>query len=263
VDEGLRRLARGSASPDEEIALLAERCRAGDLDPRRIELAAGLGHAGAAAVLDQPVGELSRVEAFQRACDLGREVWVAAELTVLRQKAEAREPHVAEALQAVEAWLICPCEEHAHSAQVLPKPDLGDWPPEFEHVAWSLARSLLAPYPGALLCCGLSRGAAEDARRLLSAAGSVVAIFPDREAPTEQRRQAPEGARGGEWSLSLLDAGDWLLACVKAVIEVTGLRLRDAHLLVQTTRANTRSLPERWELTRAALHSDFVPWLLR
>ncbi|MCO5165752.1 MAG: hypothetical protein M9894_05215 [Planctomycetes bacterium] len=104
--------APSSPAVAEEAAALKARVAAGALPPERLEVAAWLGHEPAQVALGREV-ERPR-EALRRS---GHEAGVrimlaAARVTLARWGGEAPEP-LTGALGAVDAWLACPCPEHA------------------------------------------------------------------------------------------------------------------------------------------------------
>lgn len=125
-DERLRELERrwrATGAADDGAAWLVERVRIGDLEASRLMLAAYLGHHAARAAVDAPPAVpgddgawLAGLEGLEpgsatRACAL-------AVLAVVGACRRTGRPVPAEKdtraiLQAVEDWLICPCETHA------------------------------------------------------------------------------------------------------------------------------------------------------
>ncbi len=123
ADERLRRLERDADSdPTAQVRLLRERLRAGALSEQDLKLAAYLGHAPAAeAVGDRPYppGVRDLQARLIGIYEFGLEAALRAQVALARafmpqfeadRPGDGR-PHAA--LEAVEAWIACPCEEHA------------------------------------------------------------------------------------------------------------------------------------------------------
>ncbi len=136
TDDRLReaeRTYRETGSVSAEARLLTERVRAGILAPERLELAAALHDAAARFVL----GRAATVRThdlgamFEDLEPFGREVLVRAAVVVARRclAVEWRRPLWAqvvadtrpsiEAIEAIEAWLDCPCARHAESVETV------------------------------------------------------------------------------------------------------------------------------------------------
>jgi hypothetical protein len=119
TDDRLReaeRVYRESGDVSAEARLLRERARAGTLAPERLELAAELGYEGARAALDLPARRNSHslrdvVRGLER---FGQEVVVRAALVVARRCVAVDDalPATGACFTALEAWLVCPCDEH-------------------------------------------------------------------------------------------------------------------------------------------------------
>jgi hypothetical protein len=128
ADERVRELERRfrqSGAIEDEVAWLEARVRAGALARRRLELAAYLGHPAARRLVDPPPEH--RLETERQA---ESELWgfqfhhwqrpwlaracVAAVRLLLPLFDEFRvSAHFRRCIEAVEAWIVCPCEGHA------------------------------------------------------------------------------------------------------------------------------------------------------
>jgi len=126
TDDRLReaeRIFRETGDVSAETRLLLERVRAGTLAPERLELAAELGYEPAVLATDAPAILVPRClhETFLALERFGTEVFARAALVVTRrdrisgEKAEEARIRV----QAVEAWLACPCERHRAAVEEL------------------------------------------------------------------------------------------------------------------------------------------------
>lgn len=128
-DQRRRRLERAAAAGDLEAsaALLIERVRAGDLAPDRLELAAHLGDPAAVQALGRdplrpPTITIARWvrgihPARERQAPWAREAFARAASAAARTTVDcfderSRVAAVA-ALDALDAWIACPCDEHA------------------------------------------------------------------------------------------------------------------------------------------------------
>jgi hypothetical protein len=134
VDDRLRRLTREVATGDAgaRARLLAERLRAGDLGEDRLRLAAHLGDPAAAAALGRelllpPTITITRwVRGLAEPSRGGawpvwaREAYVRAAAAAGRIVLPGLDPALAErgraAVDALDAWVRCPCDEHARSS---------------------------------------------------------------------------------------------------------------------------------------------------
>jgi hypothetical protein len=121
-DQRLRRLEReAEADPAALVRLLRERLRAGALSEQDLRLAAYLGHAPAAEAIGErpfPPGVRDLQARLIGLYEFGLEAALRAQVALARafmpqfeaDRPGDRRPH--EALEAVEAWIACPCEEH-------------------------------------------------------------------------------------------------------------------------------------------------------
>jgi hypothetical protein len=137
ADERLReleRLAKASGDPLDKGALLRARVRAGAITQDRLELAAYAGHPGARVALGgQPVSVVTKDQTITSEPDsfndwvVGFNRWphdvrvrmnlaaakVACAAAFSGRHSEADHLAVA-AFRAIEAWLVCPCDEHVN-----------------------------------------------------------------------------------------------------------------------------------------------------
>lgn len=121
-DERLRKLERAAADdPAAQVRLLRERLRAGALSEQDLRLAGYLGHAPAAEALGErpfPPGVRDLQARLIGLYDYGLEAALRAQVALARtflpqfeaERPGDRRPHAA--LEAVDAWIACPCEEH-------------------------------------------------------------------------------------------------------------------------------------------------------
>ncbi len=112
----LERRWRQTRSVDDEAAYLLRRVRAGDLSQPRLDLAAYCGHPAFAAAGKQGP---DRAEAFLVGLvPWGREACVRAGVAAFRAAfgATASKP-ATRCLNALDAWVECPCEDHLRAVQ--------------------------------------------------------------------------------------------------------------------------------------------------
>jgi len=191
TDDRLRRARRRTAtsrSAADEARYLTERVRAGELPPTRLGLAAYCGHPAARlAAAPTPPRAPADLEPWVR----GLEAWGAEPLLracLAAARLAAGEEELAAypwpALEAVEAWVRCPCQAHLGRA-------LG---------ARSLGRlGLMGPYPRMGLvaritlgtCLGLARrGQEPDAVPRFATAAAAVAGLSSRDRGRAATRRA-------------------------------------------------------------------------
>lgn len=127
-DEGLRRLERRwreSESLEDEIALLNEKLRLGDIRPERVELAAYLGHPAAELCLawdgDSAWGDGQRLRGVSRFDKESRvRIAIAGATSSLTRDQKivwrVEDPEGWRALYAAEDWVDCPCAAHREAA---------------------------------------------------------------------------------------------------------------------------------------------------
>ncbi|MEZ6188833.1 MAG: hypothetical protein R3F62_27995 [Planctomycetota bacterium] len=125
ADRTLRELERRwkeTGSVEDEAVLLLERVHVGDLAARRLEVAAAVGHPAARVALTdrrapRTPGEWTRVFAHAEPMWLRRAAASACtDLLAGYETAHADDLRPRAALEAVEAWLVCPCEAHRAAA---------------------------------------------------------------------------------------------------------------------------------------------------
>lgn len=133
-DERLRRLEREAASdPMAHTRWLRERLRAGALTEQDLRLAGYLGDVAAADAVGErpyPPGVRDLQARLVGLYDFGLEVALRAQVALARtflpqfeaDRPGDRRPHAA--LEAVEAWIACPCEEHAGPCVLAAEPAL-------------------------------------------------------------------------------------------------------------------------------------------
>lgn len=134
ADARLRSLERDATNdPAAETRLLRERLRAGTLTEQDLRLAAYLGHAPAAEAIGErpfPPGVRDLQARLIGLYDHGLEAALRAQVALARtflpqfeaERPGDRRPHAA--LEAVEAWISCPCEEHAGPCVLASEPAL-------------------------------------------------------------------------------------------------------------------------------------------
>lgn len=115
ADERLRRLERAAADdPEARVQWLKARVRLGDLTPLRLWLAAHLGEPAAVGALGHDDPPASFRDWVLILTGGGKETCVRAALAAARLAAIGGS--AGEALDAVEAWVECPCRDHARAA---------------------------------------------------------------------------------------------------------------------------------------------------
>lgn len=117
ADDRLRELERRfreTGAAQDEAAWLRERLRAGALDEERLRLAALFAHDAALLVCESEPLEGSKL--YAALADLDRSAVVRA-MAALAVASRCDLPLGAELLAAADAWIACPCDEHAQAAQ--------------------------------------------------------------------------------------------------------------------------------------------------
>jgi hypothetical protein len=130
-DERLRTLERAwqeSGSAQAEAAYLLERVRVGDLGQSKLELAALCGHQGAGLAAnsttlwkvestDPPNEWTSALEPWGKEVSVRGAVAAGWSVLGLWEDAHPGQREPRSTIEAAEAWLLCPCDAHAASAQ--------------------------------------------------------------------------------------------------------------------------------------------------
>lgn len=166
------------ADVETEAAALSSRVAAGTLAPDRLEVAALLGHEPAIRAL----GRRPNADALGRC---GREGSVRLALAGARSAAArwGGEPAgtIGRALAAMEAWLACPCGEHAQGCQQLEK--------EVEELTLALGEDVEPGAPG-------NEIRLDDMERRSAIGLAVHAALMTVRAPLEQEPHGPQPAPG-------------------------------------------------------------------
>ena len=198
MDQRLRELERNEAASGR---LLRERLRAGALAPERLRLAAALGHPGAREALGEPVQDSSLAALLALAAALGPEGPLCVAAAATREALSRHElwlmdalPRVRAALEAVEAWTGCPCEEHRRRAEERQR-ELGPLPRPGRWVVRPRAQVELAARR-ALLAAAEAQAAPRAAAALAAAEAAELALagataLGERRAWTPERRPLP------------------------------------------------------------------------
>lgn len=154
MDDLLRDLDRAVQQGDAQAAvgLLRARVRRGELDEERLRLAAHLGDGAAIACLGGAVAATSARCAGDLVLGLkpfGPAAFSRAGVTALRLLS----PTPSHVVQAIEAWLECPCDDHARAVRAAARDaELGHWDPNHVGPAAFAAR-LAATAPRARRGC--------------------------------------------------------------------------------------------------------------
>jgi len=125
-DERLRDLQRRweqSRAIEDEVLLLRQRVRIGDLPIQNLELAAHCGSRAAAQALGAPIGarELGSKEWCAEAVRLGGTAFLvlialdASSLAVSAVLLEHEREHLIDLIEIGRSWVACPCREHARA----------------------------------------------------------------------------------------------------------------------------------------------------
>lgn len=154
MDDLLRDLDRAAQQGDAQAAvrLLRARVRRGELDEDRLRLAAHLGDGAAIACLGGAVAATAARCAGDLVLGLrpfGPAAFSRAGVTALRLLS----PTPVEVVSAIEAWLECPCDDHARGVRASAREaELGHWDPRHVGPAAFAAR-LAATAPRARRGC--------------------------------------------------------------------------------------------------------------